>query len=107
VQLQQLVHNYGSETGRIYEVAGRDGALLQPVAGQETVLQAEVIHAIREEMALRLSDVLLRRTELGSGECPAEAVREASSRLMAAELGWEEARRQREIMEARALYQPA
>ncbi len=105
-QLQQLLRNYGSEIGRIYELARSNPDLMQPVAGQDAVLQAEVIHAVREEMAVKLSDVLLRRTELGSGEYPGDAVADACSRLMAAELGWDEARRQAEVAEARNIYRP-
>jgi glycerol-3-phosphate dehydrogenase len=57
------------------------------------VLAAEVVHAIREEAALHLDDVVLRRTELGLlGPPPAPAL-DAASRIMAAELGWSEPRR--------------
>ena len=49
-------------------------------------------HAVREEMALRLSDVVLRRTDLGTGGPPSPADLDAAARAMAAALGWDEAK---------------
>jgi glycerol-3-phosphate dehydrogenase len=106
-QLRQLVHNYGSSIANIYQSAGSDARLLRPVAGQDSVLRAEVVHAVREEMAMKLTDVVLRRTELGSGEYPGDVAVEDCARLMAAELNWDEARVAAEIRDVRAVYKPA
>jgi glycerol-3-phosphate dehydrogenase len=45
--------------------------------------------AVRDEMAIHLSDVLLRRTSLGSAEPAAEAVVADVGAAMAKELGWD------------------
>lgn len=64
-----------------------------PVAAPEPGgLAAEALRAVREEMALHLSDVVLRRTELGSGGLPAPAAVEAAAAVVARELGWDAAR---------------
>jgi glycerol-3-phosphate dehydrogenase len=49
-------------------------------------------HAVGEEMALHLSDVVLRRTDLGTAGPPAEADVEAAATAMASALGWDEAK---------------
>jgi len=106
-QMNQLARNYGSGLGELYKTAGGDPEWLRPVAGQAQVLRAEVLYAARHEMALTLADVILRRTELGSGEYPGDAAAEDAAAIMAAELGWDEARRQRELADLKAIYQPA
>jgi glycerol-3-phosphate dehydrogenase len=70
------------------------------------VLQGEVRHAVRAEMAMHLDDVVLRRTDLGTrGEPPAQAIA-AVADLMAAELRWDGARRAAEIARVGAAYRP-
>jgi glycerol-3-phosphate dehydrogenase len=58
---------------------------------------AEVTYAVREEMAVRLADVILRRTELGSGSHPGQAAIAAAARGMQQLLGWSDLQREEEI----------
>jgi glycerol-3-phosphate dehydrogenase len=52
------------------------------------VTRADIVHAIRSEMAIHLTDALLRRTGAGAGGHPGlEAVQSAAA-VMAEELGW-------------------
>jgi glycerol-3-phosphate dehydrogenase len=69
--------------------------------GNSTVLKAEVLHAIREEMAEKIGDVVFRRTDLGTGGHPGEDALQAGARLMASELGWDEKRVREETNEVR------
>jgi glycerol-3-phosphate dehydrogenase len=59
---------------------------------------------VRDEMALTLADALLRRLDLGTGGPPAEADLRVVEGVMAAELGWTEARRQQERASLAAVY---
>ena len=68
------------------------------------MLKAEVVHGVRMEMAQRLTDVVLRRSDLGTGAHPGAAVVAECARLMAGELGWDAARVERELAEVRAAY---
>ncbi len=52
------------------------------------VIKAEVLHAVREEMALHLSDVILRRTGLGSVGHPGLGILAEAASIMAKELNW-------------------
>ncbi len=49
---------------------------------------AEVRYAVRDEMAVRLADVVFRRTALGSVRHPGRAALEACAAIMAEELNW-------------------
>jgi glycerol-3-phosphate dehydrogenase len=62
-------------------------------------LESRVRQAVRSEMALRLSDVVLRRTTLGIPPGPTRKQVGAAARLVAGELGWAPAREEAEIEE--------
>ncbi len=65
---------------------------------------AQVLFAIREEMALTLEDVVMRRTGIGQLGQPSAKTLNVAAALMAAELGWNEERRLREIATLAPLY---
>jgi glycerol-3-phosphate dehydrogenase len=58
---------------------------------------AEVIHAIRNESACTLDDIVIRRTELGAMEYPGRDMVNAMARVAAEELGWDAERQANEI----------
>jgi glycerol-3-phosphate dehydrogenase len=66
-------------------------------AAASPALDARVRRAVREEMAVRLSDVVLRR--IGPGVAPGlgEEMTAAAARIAGAELGWSAARQEAEI----------
>ncbi|MFQ5709112.1 MAG: FAD-dependent oxidoreductase [bacterium] len=102
--IEHLIYNYGSEYPRLLNYCKEDPEWAQTVDATTQVLKAEVVHAVREEMALKLTDVVRRRTELGTAEAPTGSSLATSAELMANELKWDKPRIQREIAEARALY---
>ena len=101
---KHLVYSYGSEYSRILKYLDENLSWGQSICQTSPVTKAEVIHAIREEMAQKLSDVVLRRTELGAAGLPNEACLRACADLIGGELGWDQARKEREIDEVRAAY---
>ena len=82
---------------------------LEPLPGARTMtpaaetLPARVRRVVREEMALRLDDVLLRRLGLAAEGRLGEAEIAVTAMVMAEELGWSASRRARE-QEALALF---
>jgi glycerol-3-phosphate dehydrogenase len=99
----RLLRTYGSEYRSVLaSVPTHDGGM-QMLPGS-TILRAEVIHAIRDEMALTLEDVVLRRTDLGSLQFPGDEAIESVAGIMACELGWNEQRVADEIDHVRQLY---
>lgn len=92
---------YGGRARRVAELAA--AGLTGRLASGHPHIEAEVVWAVREEMALTPMDVLARRMRLAFIET--RAARAALPRtidLMAKELKWDEARRAREEREARA-----
>jgi glycerol-3-phosphate dehydrogenase len=102
--IAHLVHGHGSEYLRVVECSRDDPSLVEPVAHNTPVIGAEVINAVRHEMAQSLDDVVRRRTELGSAGRPDQRGVEVCADLMAAELGWDSARKEREIAEVYRAY---
>ena len=69
-------------------------------------VEAQVLAAMRHEMALTLDDVAMRRTGIGLPGDPGAAMLDRISRTMAAELGWDEARRTAEIAAVQTNFRP-
>ena len=99
-----LIHMYGTACDAVFTLAGNDPDLRSCVSGTDKVLRAEILHAVRQEMALHLSDVLLRRSDLGTLGCPPEECIQEVAAIMAAELGWDEERKKEEITSFTAHY---
>jgi glycerol-3-phosphate dehydrogenase len=95
---QGMFRNYGTHATRLLELAQREPGLARCFTGSH-VSFAEAIHAVRAEMAHRMTDVVFRRTELGTDGHPGVAALEELQTLLSRELGWSE---QRQI-EERAL----
>jgi glycerol-3-phosphate dehydrogenase len=94
--LDKLLRAYGTEYSEVLALADADAADAALVEGSGTLL-AEVTFAVRSEMAVRLEDVVLRRTELGSGCHPGRPALDAVARRMRQLLGWSGEREQAEI----------
>ncbi|MGE0812054.1 MAG: FAD-dependent oxidoreductase [Vicinamibacterales bacterium] len=85
---ERLALAYGSDWIEVATGAGLRHDDLAPLSAACPVTPAEVLHAVREECAVTLADVLLRRTDAGTAGHPGpDAVREAA-RVMAGVLGW-------------------
>ncbi|NES72524.1 MAG: hypothetical protein F6K24_48690 [Okeania sp. SIO2D1] len=52
------------------------------------VIKAEIIHAIHQEMANKLSDVIFRRTELSSFGYPGNETIKFCAEVMSKKSGW-------------------
>ncbi|HEU5039305.1 MAG TPA: glycerol-3-phosphate dehydrogenase/oxidase [Gemmatimonadales bacterium] len=100
---ERLAHNHGSAFGDVLRVARERPEWSRTIPGSQ-VLRAEVIHAIRAEMACHLSDCVFRRTDLATtGDPGAEALEDAAS-LAGGELGWTADQRAAELREVRARF---
>jgi glycerol-3-phosphate dehydrogenase len=97
---EALVRNYGSAYRSVLQYAQANPALFETVPGGN-VLKSEIVHAVREEMAQKLSDVVFRRTDLGTGEQPSSEALDVCAAIMSKELDWDSGRCAREIEDAR------
>ena len=95
---EHLTRLFGSEAPAVARLALADPALKQPIIEGHPALRAELIHAVRREMAVTLCDLLIRRTHLFY-EVPGHALAEAPgvAELVGQELGWGAARQAAEL----------
>jgi glycerol-3-phosphate dehydrogenase len=99
----RLARSYGAAWADVVALVAEDSTLGQTV-GRSQTLQAEVVYAVREEMAVRLSDCVFRRTNLAASGNPGEPTLQECARLMAEELGWSMQRQAGELEEVRARF---
>ena len=97
--VEQLGRNYGVEFEEILKIARNNSALSKPINDDGEIL-AQVVYAIRNEMADSLTDIILRRTGIGTLGNPGIPVLNSVAEAAASELGWDDARRNAEIDEA-------
>ncbi|MFQ5648752.1 MAG: FAD-dependent oxidoreductase [bacterium] len=105
--MEHLVRNYGSRYPEVVRQCKERPELQNGVCAESPVLRAEIIHAVREEMAVKLADVVRRRTELGSAGHPGDEALRTCAGLMADELSWDATRVQEELQETQSIYVPA
>jgi glycerol-3-phosphate dehydrogenase len=95
---EHLLRHYGTETAAVCNLARADRSLLSPLHPAHVAIEAEVVHHVRRELAVRVEDVMLRRIHLAY-ETPdrgnAAVARVAA--LMARELGWDGRRLEEEL----------
>jgi glycerol-3-phosphate dehydrogenase len=98
---ERLLKLYGVRAPDVLMMAGDDPSLRMPLGPSATVesgiIGAEVLYAFRRELALALSDVLLRRTMVGLGPSVGLDVDEAAAQVAVKHLGWSEERAKREV----------
>jgi glycerol-3-phosphate dehydrogenase len=102
--IQRLGTLYAERSADIIGLMADRPELQQPVHDGQPATAAEIVHVIREEMAVHLSDIVLRRTGLGAAGHPGSAVLSGCARIAAAELGWSEERTAQEIASVEQIY---
>ncbi|HKM86576.1 MAG TPA: FAD-dependent oxidoreductase [Terriglobales bacterium] len=89
---------YGSDAYKIRKLIETDARLREPLHAALPYVKAEVLWAVRHEMARTVEDVLARRTRaLFLDACAALAMAPAVADLMAPELGWDEVARTEQL----------
>lgn len=97
--ITRLQRNYGSNLDAIISKADDDETLVELVPGSADVVKAELSYIIENEQVYRLSDLLLRRTDIGSFAQPAEATIAYCADVMAEYWHWNEPQREENIAE--------
>ena len=101
-----LVSTYAERCAPIIELMAGRPNLAVPLSESTMVTGAEIIHAIRKESAVRLSDVVMRRTPMGAMGLASDTATSAAAALAATELGWDAARTAEEVRLLREAYRP-
>jgi glycerol-3-phosphate dehydrogenase len=82
---------------RTAELPLHTAELERPAGAAAAALREEIVQAVRSEMAIKLTDVVFRRTRLGAVPGPERGQVEAAARAMGTELGWDTLRQAEEI----------
>ena len=94
--LTGLLHNHGSRYMDVIGAMQDDEERAGLVPGTNTAL-AEIDFALEHEMAVRLEDVVLRRTDIAGGGHPGNAAIEIAAATMARRLDWSKRRLDEEL----------
>jgi glycerol-3-phosphate dehydrogenase len=104
VAIDHLVRSYGSDYPSVRELITNRKEQAPLDQNSRQVVRAQVLYALNEEMAVKLSDFILRRSGLGSTGRPEEDSLQMSANVMADKLKWDENKRVKEIDEVRTVY---
>lgn len=86
--VERLLSIYGGRCIDIVELTLAEPSLGKPIDGGETILAAEVVFAIREEMARTLTDIVHRRLMIGLAADQGRTLYEIVAAIAAAEFDW-------------------
>ena len=67
--LTRVIARYGAKALPVLQLIDHDPSLARPVCPHHDVSQAEIVHALRNELACTLTDVLMRRTRIAWSAC--------------------------------------
>ena len=84
-----LVESYGARWRDVWSLGDDRPGLRQRLSPSHAVIGAEMVYGVRQEMAMTLGDLLIRRTHLAFA-CPdqARSIAPAVATLAGPELGW-------------------
>jgi glycerol-3-phosphate dehydrogenase len=82
---------YGHDVSRVLAF-GRD-----PLCTHASAVKGEVLHALRNERASTLSDILMRRTGIAWASCRGLCCHERAAEIAAKDLGWSGTERKRQM----------
>jgi glycerol-3-phosphate dehydrogenase len=105
--IRHLIALYAEGAAEIIRLIHDRRDLAEPLAANVETIKAEIVYTIRREMAVRLTDILVRRTELGSAGRPADEAIQTAARIAEAELGWDGGRTARGIEDVARFYELA
>jgi glycerol-3-phosphate dehydrogenase len=102
--LKRIATTYGTGYDQVLQIARDIPALGRALGRSCDVIGAEILYAARREMALKLSDALMRRTEAGAAGHPGADAVERAATIMSRAHGWDESRMRDEIGEVEAVF---
>jgi glycerol-3-phosphate dehydrogenase len=95
---------YASERAGILELAATCPEWGTPISDSSSVIGADLVWAVRHEMALTLNDAVVRRTPLGALGYPGDKAAASAAAIVGAELGWTEEQKREETAALREFY---
>ena len=102
--LKRIAATYGTGYDLVLQMARDVPALGRRLGRECDVIGAEILYAARREMAVKLGDAVIRRTEAGAAGHPGSDAIERAAAIMARAHQWDEWRMRNEIAAVEAFY---
>jgi glycerol-3-phosphate dehydrogenase len=102
--IRHLMTIYGDRVAPIVRLMAERSEWRMPLIPGQPNVGAEVIHAIHNEMACTLADIVVRRTELGAMGHPGADIVQAAGTIAAVELNWDAERLKTELSSVDTIY---
>ena len=102
--LTRLSALYAERSAEIIRLMTARPELRLPLGAHPAATAAEVAHVVQHEMAVHLSDIIVRRMGLGATGHPGQDVLAACASAAARELGWSEDQKGEEIAAVEEIY---
>ena len=100
--MRHLISRYADQSAAIVKLMAAEARLTRPLSDTHPHVAAEIVHAIRHEKAVRLSDIVARRLGLGASAARVEGVAERVATIAAGELAWDPSRVDAELAAVRS-----
>lgn len=101
---QRIGALYAERSAEIIHLMATRPDLCRSLGTHPAATAAEIVHVIKEEMAVHLTDIVLRRTALGAAGHPGRDVVDACATVAASALGWTDETKAEEIAELEEVY---
>ena len=95
--VERLLRIYGGRAIDLLALAGMSAPLQRTIDAERSVLAAEIVFAIRKEMARTLADIVYRRMMVGLDADQGRPFYEVIAAIAAEEYGWDEAERHAQL----------
>jgi glycerol-3-phosphate dehydrogenase len=102
--IRHLITKHAEAAAEILQLTHTRPDLRDTLGPNTPTLGAEIVHVIRNEQAVHLTDIVIRRTGLGALEQPEETPLQTAATIAATELGWSAQQTMAEIDSVREFY---
>jgi glycerol-3-phosphate dehydrogenase len=102
--IPHLIAAYGSRYRDVLDLAAARPDWRTRVTKESPVIGAELVQAVRGEMAATLGDAVIRRTPLGALGDPGDEALARAAAIVGGDLGWSDERRRDEIAGVKRFY---
>jgi glycerol-3-phosphate dehydrogenase len=103
--VERITRVYGATAARVLGLHAEHPDLGRPLAEGVPVTGAQVLEAVRHEMAMTLEDIVVRRTGLGATGHPGDEIVRRCAALVEQELAWSAERVEDEVSAVRRFYE--
>jgi glycerol-3-phosphate dehydrogenase len=102
--IPHLIASYGSRYDQVLSLARERQEWRSRLSDGSPVIGAEIVWAVRHEMAVTLADAVIRRTPLGAMGLPGPDALARAATVVGTELGWSAERQRQEVEEVKTFY---